>query len=346
MSESWQDLVDLARLTEWMNVQGIGSGSISDVSQLTGGTQNILLRFSRGTDQFILRRPPRHPRMNGNDIMRREARVLKGLSGTDVPHPRLIAACDSDEVLGVSFYLMEDINGFNATTGMPALHATDPDMRRQMGLALADGIATLARVHYTAIGLADLGKPDGFLQRQVARWQGQLASYAEYAGWPGPSGIPGVERVARWLDDNRPESSVPGILHGDYHLANVLYRFDSPNLAAIVDWELCSIGDPLVDLGWLIATWPDNDGTRPGSPVVVKPWKGFPSAADLVARYRSSSARDLSAIDWYKVFACFKLGIILEGSHARACAGKAPKAIGDRLHATALGLFGRALNWM
>ena len=128
-------------------------------------------------------------------------------------------------------------------------------------------------------------------------------------------------------------------MHGDYHLANVMYRPDSGDLAAIIDWELATIGDPLLDLGWMLATWPDGSGA---STVSVTPWEGFPTPAELVARYGAGSARDLSAVDWYHVLACYKLGILLEGTHARACAGKAPRDTGDRLHSRAIHLFDRA----
>jgi aminoglycoside phosphotransferase (APT) family kinase protein len=341
--ETWRELVDLERLEAWMDERGIESGPLEDLTQLTGGTQNILLKFSRGGRPFVLRRPPRHPRMNGNDIMRREARVLGALASTDVPHPRLIAACDTEDILGVAFYLMEPVDGFNATVGLPKLHAGDPAVRRRMGLSMIDASLALGRVDHLAVGLADFGKVEGYLQRQVPRWRALLESYREYEGWPGPGEIPGVDRVADWLEANRPASFTPGVIHGDYHLANVMFRHDSGELAAMVDWELATIGDPLIDLGWLLATWPEDDGSRPGSPVVVHPWEGFPKQTELVAHYAAGTTRDMRAVEWYAVLACYKLGIILEGSHARAFAGKAPRPIGDRLHATTLGLFERAL---
>ena len=197
---------------------------------------------------------------------------------------------------------------------------------------------------YKAVGLEGFGRPDNYLDRQVSRWQRQLESYAEYPGWAGPGEIPSIERVARWLSDNRPPSFVPGIIHGDYHFGNVLYRYDGPQLAAIVDWELTTVGDPLVDLGRLLSTWSDGNGTRAGAGKSIEPWEGFPSARDLIAHYAEWSSRDLSAIDWYVVLSCYKIGIILEGSNARAAAGKAPRDIGDRLHAGAIDLFERALS--
>ena len=341
---AWSQLVDLDRLSAWMDDQGLAPGAIEEAARPPGGTQNLLLKFRRGDRWFMLRRPPLHPRMNGSETMRREARVLAALAGTDVPHPRLIAACPQEDVLGAAFYLMEPVDGFNPTVGLPPLHAGDPAIRRAMGFALVDGIAALGRVDHIAAGLGDFGRVDGFLERQVGRWQKQLASYAEYDGWAGPGEIEGVDRVAAWLDTHRPATFQPGIIHGDYHLANVLYRFDGPELAAIVDWELTTIGDPLLDLGWILATWP-LEGVQTTS-TSVTPWDGFPKAGELVERYAGQTTRDMSAMNWYAVLACYKLGIILEGTHARAAAGKAEKATGDALHAQTLSLFQRALTWI
>jgi aminoglycoside phosphotransferase (APT) family kinase protein len=327
-----------------MDRQGLPSGPIEAPTLLAGGTQNILLKFHRGGRAFVLRRPPLHLRANSNETMRREARMLGAIAGTDVPHPGLIAACADEAVLGAAFYLMEPIDGFNPTTGLEPLHAGSAPVRRRMGLALAEGIASLGALDHVALGLTDVGKPENYLERQVARWKAQLDSYHEHEGWPGPAAIPGVEAVGQWLDEHRPRTFRPGIIHGDYHLANVMYRHDSGELAAIVDWELTTIGDPLLDLGWLLATWPEPGADA--AAVSVKPWDGFPTADELVEHYGRRTSRDLSAIHWYGVLACYKLGIILEGTHARACAGRAPVATGDRLHAPTMGLFQRALRWI
>jgi aminoglycoside phosphotransferase (APT) family kinase protein len=337
------DAGELAALDAWMARQGLGTGPITQVTALTGGTQNILLRFERAGRAFVLRRPPRHLRANSNETMRREARVLAAIGQSVVPHARLIAACPDDNVIGAAFILIEPIAGFNPTAGLPALHAGSPTIRHRMGLALVEGIAALGALDYRALGLDGFGRPDRYLERQVERWRGQLASYADLPGWTGPAHIPGVERVATWLEAHRPATFTAGIAHGDYHLANVMIRHDGPELAAIVDWELATIGDPLLDLGWLLATWPDEDG---GGAAAVKtsPWHGFPTADELIAHYRDRTTRDLTEIDWYTVLACYKLGILLEGTHARACAGRAPRDIGDQLHARTIALFERALN--
>ena len=336
------ELVDFRVLDAWMDDQGLPRGPLERVGLLAGGTQNVLVRFSRGGRDYVLRRPPRHLRPTSNDALRREARVLAALAGTDVPHPRFIAGCPDETVMGGAvFYLMEPVDGFNPTTGLPALHASDAAVRHEMGLQAADALACLGRVDHVAVGLEGLGRPQGFLERQVSRWLGELESYSRHQGYPGPE-IPGVGVVAEWLDRNRPTTWTPGILHGDYHLANVMYAYDGPRLVAIVDWEMCTIGDPLLDLGWLLATWPDPDNTVPGPTAVLAGVGGLPTPDEIVARYAAGSDRDLAAIEWYVVLACFKLGIVLEGTNARACAGKAPRATGDLLHAMTLGLFARA----
>lgn len=337
-----ETLVDLAVLANWMDAQGLGAGPIENVQRLAGGTQNILLKFTRAGRAFVLRRPPPVLRANSNETMRREARVLAAIKGTPVPHPELIAACADEAVLGAAFYLMEPIDGFNPSTGLPEPFRSSPELRREMGLSLVDGIAALGALDYIALGLTGLGKPDNYLERQVSRWKAQLESYAEVPEWDGLKDLPDIGGVSRWLEEHRPRTFQPGILHGDYHLANVMYRFDAPRLAAIVDWELTTIGDPLLDLGWLLATWPEGEG----SAVTVTPWEGFPSADELVAHYANQTTRDLSQIHWYGVLACYKLGIILEGTYARACAGKAPKATGDQLHASTIGLLERANRWI
>jgi len=299
-----------------------------------------VLRLTRADQSYVLRHPPEHKRANSDETMRREARVLTALANSDVPHAHIVAACGDIDVLGSAFYLMELVDGANPTVELPSPYIADKRWRRELAFAMADGAAAIGAVDYVSLGLSNLGKADGFLERQVARWRSQLDSYADLVGYAGPE-IPAVDQVGRWLDANRPRSWQPGLIHGDYHLANVLCRRDRPGLAAIIDWELTTIGDSLLDLGWLLATWPGPDGPGPGT-VGAQPWDGFATAEELVIRYGERSDRDLSAIPWYLVLACYKLGIILEGTYARACAGQASPEVGDRLHAKTLSLFERA----
>jgi len=336
-----REVVDLDRVAAWMDGAGLGAGPLTSVELIGGGTQNVLLRFRRGSDsrEYVLRRPPPHKRKNSDETMRREARVLAALAGTEVPHPELLAACGDEDVIGAAFYLMEPVDGFNAALGLPEPHRSSPALQHAMGLSMADAIAALGRVDHVAAGLADLGKGDGWLERQVDRWRGQLDSYREMSGYDGPD-FPGVGTVAAWLEANRPSTWTPGIIHGDFHFANVLVRRDAGALAAVVDWELTTIGDPLLDLGHLLATWPSDDGFGAATGNVDAP--GLPSKAEIVARYAEGTTRDVSAVGWYEVLACFRLGAILEGTNARAAGGLAPRETGDLLHAITLGLFAQA----
>ncbi|MFE3542968.1 phosphotransferase family protein [Nocardia sp. NPDC059177] len=336
---------ELTALTTWMDERGLGSGPVTSVEPVTGGTQNVMIRFTREGRDYILRRGPRHLRPRSNDVIRREFRVLDALGRTPVPHARLIATCGDESILGGAvFYLMEPVDGFNAGVELPAAHAGSADIRKDMCRSLIDALARLGAVDHTAVGLGDFGKPTGFLERQVPRWLSELESYSAFPEYPGPA-IGPVTEVARWLDQHRPAGFTPGVLHGDFHAANVMFSRSTPEVVAVVDWEMCTIGDPLLDLGWLLATWqlpgaPDEfagELTRAG---------GLLTARELIARYAEQSDRDVAAIDWYTVLACFKLGIVLEGSYARALAGKAPMALGERLHHTTLRLFERAHTLM
>lgn len=334
------DLVDLGVLARWMDDQGLQSGPVVNVEPISGGTQNVLLRFTRGDREFVLRRPPPHKRANSDEAMRREARVLAALAGTDVPHPALIASCAELDPLGAAFYLMEPVAGFNATLGLPEPHASDAALQRAMGFGMADGLLALAQVDVDATGIADLGKFDGWAERQVGRWRSQLDSYRELDGYPGPD-IPGVDEVGRWLDAHRPPDVVRGLMHGDYHFANVLIRPDAGELAAIVDWELATIGDPLLDLGHLLATWPMRDGAL--TPIGVNA-PGLPGPGEIIEYYAARTDRDLTHLTWYRVLACYRLGLILEGTHARAFAGLAPVDVGNNLHLMTVYLLYQALE--
>jgi aminoglycoside phosphotransferase (APT) family kinase protein len=252
----------------------------------------------------------------------------------------LIAACPEVEPLGATFYLMEPVEGFNATLGLPEPHASDRALQRAMGFGMADGLLALARVDPDARGIADLGKFDGWAERQVGRWRSQLDSYNDLDGYPGPE-IPGVDEVGRWLDDHRPPDVRAGLMHGDFHFANVLVRNDSGALAAIVDWELATVGDPLLDLGHLLATWPIRDGAL--TPIGVNA-PGLPEPSEIIEYYADRSPRDLTDLAWYRVLACYRLGLILEGTHARAFAGLAPVEVGNNLHFMTVYLFQQALE--
>lgn len=343
MREDARPVIDAAAIAEWMTARGLGAGPLEDVRPIPGGTQNIMVRFTRDGREYVLRRGPEHLRPRSNASILRETRLLGALAGTDVPHARLIAACEDPDVLdGAVFYLMEPVDGFNASVELPELHAGSAEIRREMCLALADALAALGRVDHVAVGLGDLGRPEGFIERQVRRWLDELDSFRTESFEPA---IPGVDAVAAWLDERRPAHWTPGLMHGDYHAANVMFSRTGPEVAAIVDWEMVTVGDPLLDLGWLLATWklPGVDGVFAGP---LMRHGGLPGPEELVARYAAGSTRDLTHVRWYTVLACFKLGIVLEGTLARAHAGLAPMATGEQLHTTTLRLFDRAQDLM
>jgi aminoglycoside phosphotransferase (APT) family kinase protein len=329
------DVVDLAALARWGAAQGLPDGPLEDVRRIGGGTQNVVLHIRWAGRDLVLRRPPEHLRSSSNAVLLREMRVLRALAGTDVPHPALVAACTDESVLGgVVFYLMAAVDGFNPGAVLEPPYTTEPAARRAAALDVADVLARLGALDHAAIGLDGMGRPDGFLARQVPRWLDHLASYGEVPGYPGPD-LPHVDDLARWLTAHRPPDARPGVVHGDYHLNNVLFARDVPKVAAVVDWEMCTIGDPLLDLGWLLVTWPDGRPDPIAGGPLAEPGD-LPRPGELVERYGSASDRDLSAVDWYTALAGLKLAIVIEGTHARAFAGRADEATGWRLHGAAV----------
>lgn len=333
--------IDLAGIERWLVGQGVlAAGGLGSIRQLAGGTQNIVLRFSNGGRDYVLRHPPAKPRPNSNKLLEREIRLLGALAGSAVPHPAVVAACTDTSVVGAVFYVMEAVDGFNPTVAMPEGAAGSPAIRHRMGLEMIDGLAALADVDPIAQGLADFGNLDGFLERQVSRWASELESYGRFAGWQGPAALGDVAAVGQWLTDNLPQGMQPGIIHGDYHIGNCIFGEDG-RLNAIVDWEMATLGDPLVDLGRLLVSWPGKGPARPQT-MRVAPLDGFPSHGEMIARYAERSGRSLDHLPWFEVLACYKLGLILEGTHARAQAGLADMATGERLHRSAVALLEEA----
>jgi len=327
-SDRLTGLVDPERLAHWMDARDLpGKGEPVTCRFVTGGASNELFEVRRGDARMALRRPPRKVPQGRNESMLREYRVLAALGDTDVPHARVLAACDDPSVLGACFYLMEYVDGWScmSTSGWPAPFDTDLEARKGLAWELVDGIARLACVDWKARGLEGFGKPEGFHERQVDRWLAHLAAFRFRE-------LPGIEEAATWLRGYRPGSYRPGIIHGDYQFANVMYRHGAPaRLAAIVDWEMTTIGDPLLDLAWVVMGWPNPGEDR--STMGYVDYTGMPTREELCARYSALSGLPVDEIDYYVVLARFKIAIVLEGGYARYVKGGAdnPKmaAFGD-----------------
>jgi aminoglycoside phosphotransferase (APT) family kinase protein len=297
---------DEARLGRWLdeNVQA-GVGEPLVVRPLTGGQANLTYQISRGATRLVLRRPPSGAPPDRNRAMRREFTLLGALAETDVPHARARGYCDNPTVLGACFYVMDFVDGWSPASlrRWPAPYDTDPLQRALLAYALVDGAAALARADWKAIGLRDFGRPDSFHERQVDRWLTQFETVRF-------RDLPGLEQAASWLRGNRPRSWQPGLMHGDYQFHNVMYEHGAPRLAAIVDWELSTIGDPLLDLAWILMSEDWNAD--------IFDLSGMPDHDDLINRYAQASGRDVGDIAYYMVLARFKMAVIMEGVFARS----------------------------
>ncbi|MHB8669086.1 MAG: phosphotransferase family protein [Acidimicrobiales bacterium] len=316
--ERVEGLVDEERLGRWMDEQGLpGIGEPVEARFVTGGASNELFEIRRGEHRMALRRPPRKVPQGRNETMLREYRVLEAIGDTDVPHARAIASCADTSVLGAAFYIMDFVDGWSPLDdgGWPPPFDADLEARRGLAFELIDGIAKLSRVDWEARGLQGFGRPDGFHERQVERWLAHLAAVQFRE-------LPGLEEAASWLRARRPRSYRPGIMHGDYQFANVMYRSGSPaRLAAIVDWEMATVGDPLLDLAWVVGSWP-SEGEEPEVTGYVD-YRGMPAREELLERYALESGRPVDEIDYYVILARFKLAIVLEAGYARVVQGTA-----------------------
>jgi aminoglycoside phosphotransferase (APT) family kinase protein len=314
--------LNLEALALFMDAEGLpGPGQPIEAEFVTGGASNDLFSISRGDYTVALRKPPAVVPPGRNETMVREHRLLSALSDTDVPHARVVAGCDDPSVLGGCFYLMEFVDGWSPIqegTTWPAPFGDDLEARRGLAFELVDGIARLSRVDWKARGLEGFGKPDGFHERQVDRWLAHLAAFSFRP-------LPGLDTAADWLRAHQPRSYVPGIMHGDYQFANVMYRHGGPaRLAAIVDWEMATVGDPLLDLGWVINGWPEDTARRGTAETKVSyvDYEGMPSASELLDYYERESGRPVDEIDYYVILARFKLAVVLEGGYARVIKGE------------------------
>jgi aminoglycoside phosphotransferase (APT) family kinase protein len=308
--------IDVARLADWMDNAGLaGKGEPLEARFLSGGTQNVIYAIRRGEHHCVLRMPPAGAPPDRDKGILREWRIIEALDGTDVPHTAAVGVCADPEVLGRPFYLMGFVDGWSPmdTHGRwPEPFNSDLSTRPALSHQLAEGIALLSKVDWQAKGLSDLGRPDGFHERQVDRWIGFLDRIKNRE-------LPGLDVATDWLRTHKPLDFIPGLMHGDYQFANVMYRHGAPaTMAAIVDWEMGTVGDPKLDLAWMVQSWPaDPDNPAPSEMGYVD-MRGMPSRDDVVAHYAKVSGRQVDDLDYYLVLAKWKLAIVLEQGFQRA----------------------------
>jgi aminoglycoside phosphotransferase (APT) family kinase protein len=304
---------DPVALAKWLADAGlIALGELRGVQLIAGGRSNLTYRLDLDGGPIVLRRPPLGHVLPTAHDMSREYRVLCALSDTAVPVPRPLAHCQDAEVIGAPFYLMAFVDGAVLRTTQDGA-GLSPQQAGELSSLMAEMLARIHAVDISSAGLSGFGRPEGYLARQLARWQRQreLSNTRE---------LPGYAELVQRLAARLPDSGEGTLVHGDFRLDNTLVRLSSPaRVAAVVDWEMSTLGDPLVDLGLTLSYWADGAAgipeVTPGASITTLP--GFWSRAAFAARYAELTGRDVSQIGYYIAFGYFKLAIVLEGIHAR-----------------------------
>ncbi|OLT34257.1 acyl-CoA dehydrogenase [Actinomadura sp. CNU-125] len=331
--------IDVPRLADWLAGALPGSGRITAIDLIAGGRSNLTYGLTLdGGRRIVLRRPPLgHVQPTAHD-MGREYRVLSALgTGTSVPVPTTLAFCDDEDVIGARFYLMDFVEGRVLRTREDAAEMT-VEQARGLSEALARALAAIHTVDLDAAGLADFGRPNGYMERQLKRWGKQWDGSQEAIRATGTvRDLPEYDRLVARLGERLPADAPARLVHGDFRLDNALARLEpEPRIAAVVDWEMSTLGDPLSDLGLTLVYWPEaadaEDELLPvGATITRAP--GFATRAEFAARYAELTGFDVAGMDYYVAFACFKLAVILEGIHARylqkATVGEGFDRIGD-----------------
>lgn len=324
-NESYFDrLVDKPALEAYLD-EHLGPADRYQVTHHQAGHSNETLFVTWGDHDLVLRRPPPGETADTAHDVLREYTVIHALQDTDVRVPRTVLACEDDSVIGAEFYLMEREYGDVMREDELDRFAT-PVYRRQVGLELIEGLAEIHSVDYEAVGLSDLGHPDGYTERQVDRWQKQYAWAAEVTAEI--RDLPVIEDVGAWLQENLPESHPSTLVHGDYMLHNVMFASGTPpELIAIFDWELSTLGDPRADLGWMFATYwnatdPDPVSLRP-EPRTYTAREGYPTRRELIKLYERHTGISFEHERFYRTLAIYKLGALGEMFYRRHLEGNA-----------------------
>ena len=317
MSDQLPPLVVEENLREYL-AKELGAAPDLEVERHQAGHSNETFFLRVDGSEYVLRRPPRGAFLPSAHDVGREYRVLTALRDTEVRVPRTLLNCEDENVIGAPFYVMERVRGFVIRDQLPDLFTEET--RDRIGEELVDSLVELHAVDIESLGLENFGRPTGYLERQLKRWTGQLELTLPFT-----RPLPDLERLGDWLRANLPTSPPTTLVHGDYKLDNVMYADESPpRLAAILDWEMSTFGDPLADLGWMSVFWLDPDDDAEGvfaRTTMVTTLPGFQRRDALVKRYADATGRDVSALGWYQVLAIWKLAILLEGSYARHLAG-------------------------
>ncbi|HVX34221.1 MAG TPA: phosphotransferase family protein [Solirubrobacterales bacterium] len=299
-------------LAAYLDRLGIGAGP-ARIEPIGEGHSNLTFLVEREGARVVLRRPPRGPLPPSAHDVVREARLLSALRPHGAPVPEVLGTCEDEAVIGAPFYVMAWVDGHVLTKAVPTSLAGQAE---RVAACLVDGLVALHELDAGAPELVGFGRPDGYLERQLRRFTGL---YETNATRP----LPDLEAVADWLVANRPASPPSTVVHGDYRLGNVMFAPSPVRVAAILDWEMATIGDPLADLGYMTAMWSEpGDAPNAVSDLSsVTRGAGFPGRDFLVARYAERSGRSVDALPWYQVLAIWKAAIFLEGSFRRFGAG-------------------------
>jgi aminoglycoside phosphotransferase (APT) family kinase protein len=320
MSESTSE--STGALREFLDAR-VGDSKVLRVEPMAGGGSCEIFALQRGDARWVLRRAPSHASSaTAHDVLR-EFRILDAIKDQAVSIARPVLACDDPSVFGAPFYVMARVDGVPVRNGIPEAWTVMPEEQPRALEQLVDALVAIHAVDWRECGLGELARPGPYLERQVGRWLSQLDSYG---GRP----LPPAARIGSWLEAHRPDDQAPALAHGDYKLDNLLFAEAAPpRLLAVVDWEMASIGDPLIDLAWAMIFHPGPEGTMPlgvaGDPGFDR--SRVPSRASLINRYGERSGRDVTGIDWYDVFARWKLAIVLEGSYAKFLRGESKKPV-------------------
>ena len=335
MEANLDDMAPIGPLTQWLdeNVPDLGRGPLKR-DMLHGGTSNVVLGLSRGGKEMVLRRPPAVPPPGAEKGVLREARVLTALRDTEVPAPYCYGSCEDSEVIGMPFYVMEKVDGWAPNLRGEKIYNEPPfdTMPYEYGIAFAivGGLTLLANVDYKAVGLEGYGKPDNFMERQVDRWSSQLKGYPEkYKGYQARS-FEGYDEVEEWLRKNVRKSEHAGIMHGDVGTPNMMFRHGPPaRLAAMIDWELSTIGDPLFDIAGFSSGMHDERFPDLTPASALNNPDHAPTKQELMRYYCAGTGRKEEDLDFYAVLVGFKYGCLLEYKVAQAAAGILPKETGE-----------------